>query len=78
MENSTSMKEFPMCPECAKEYTDEKSRRFDAQPVCCNECGPEVYLIGRKERGRDGIIYTRNMFSEGQIIAIKVIGDFHL
>ena len=31
----TSMKEFPMCPDCAKEYTDEKTRRYDAQPVCC-------------------------------------------
>lgn len=72
------MKEFPMCPECAKEYTDEKSRRFDAQPVCCNECGPEVYLIGRKERGRDAIIYTRKMISEGKIVAIKGIGGFHL
>ena len=48
----TSMKEFPMCPDCAKEYYDEKTRRYDAQPVCCNECGPEVYLIGRSERGQ--------------------------
>ena len=41
-------KEFPMCPDCAKEYYDPATRRYDAQPVCCNECGPEVYLIGRK------------------------------
>ena len=74
----TSMKEFPMCPDCAKEYFDEKTRRYDAQPVCCNECGPEVYLIGRSERGREAITYTRRMISEGKIVAIKGIGGFHL
>lgn len=47
------MKEFPMCPDCAEEYHDPKTRRYDAQPVSCNECGPEVYLIGRDERGRE-------------------------
>ena len=74
----TSMKEFPMCPECAQEYRDEKTRRYDAQPVCCNACGPQVYLIGRAEMGREAIIYTRRMISEGKIVAIKGIGGFHL
>ncbi len=44
------MKEFPMCPDCAAEYVDPATRRYDAQPVCCNACGPEVYLTGREER----------------------------
>ena len=63
----TSMKEFPMCPDCAKEYYDPATRRYDAQPVCCNECGLEDYLIGREERGRDAIIYTRRTIAEGGI-----------
>ena len=46
----TSMGEFPMCEKCEYEYTHAETRRFDAQPVCCNDCGPEVYLLGRKER----------------------------
>lgn len=74
----TSMKEFPMCPDCAEEYHDPKTRRYDAQPVCCNECGPEVYLIGRDERGREAITYVRKTISEGGIAAIKGIGGFHL
>jgi hydrogenase maturation protein HypF len=44
---STSMEEFAMCPECREEYHDPGNRRFHAQPVACNECGPvytqEIY-----------------------------------
>jgi len=74
----TSMKEFPMCPACEYEYTHAETRRYDAQPVCCNDCGPEVYLIGRPERGREAITFVRQAILDGQIIAIKGIGGFHL
>ena len=67
-----------MCPECAEEYNNPESRRFDAQPVCCNDCGPEVYLIGRDERSREAITYTRKVIASGGIAAIKGIGGFHL
>ncbi|MFQ9358937.1 MAG: carbamoyltransferase HypF [Anaerobutyricum hallii] len=74
----TSMGEFPMCEKCEYEYTHAETRRFDAQPVCCNDCEPEVYLLGRKERGADAIRYTRKVISEGGIVAVKGIGGFHL
>ena len=74
----TSMKEFPMCPACAYEYTHAETRRYDAQPVCCNECGPEVYLLGRPERGREAITGARRAILNGQIVAVKGIGGFHL
>ncbi len=74
----TSMKEFPMCPACADEYYHPGNRRYDAQPVCCNDCGPEVYLLGRNERGREAITAARRAIIEGQIIAVKGIGGFHL
>ena len=74
----TSMGEFSMCPRCESEYTSPESRRYDAQPVCCHDCGPEVYLIGRPERGADAISAARKAILDGQIVAIKGIGGFHL
>lgn len=74
----TSMGEFPMCPQCAYEYTHAATRRYDAQPVCCNECGPEVYLLGRKEKGRAAITAVRRAIMAGKIAAVKGIGGFHL
>ncbi len=40
----TSMRDFPMCPECAEEYGDPGDRRFHAQPDACFICGPRLYL----------------------------------
>lgn len=76
----TSMKEFPMCEKCAAEYEDPATRRYDAQPVCCNDCGPEVFILNDPEnrRGRDAIVHTRKLLSEGGIVAIKGIGGFHI
>lgn len=74
----TSMKEFPMCPECEFEYTHPETRRYDAQPVCCNDCGPEVYIVGTDIRGRDAITRARQAVIDGEIVAIKGIGGFHL
>ena len=37
----------------------------------------QVYLIGRGERGRDAITYTRKVIHDGGIVAIKGIGGFH-
>jgi hydrogenase maturation protein HypF len=74
----TTMKEFPMCPSCEAEYTHPETRRYDAQPVCCNDCGPEVYLLGRKERGKEAITAARRAIMQGEIVAVKGIGGFHL
>lgn len=74
----TSMKEFSMCPECEFEYTHPETRRYDAQPVCCNDCGPEVYIVGTDIRGRDSITRARQAVIDGEIVAIKGIGGFHL
>ena len=74
----TSMAAFPMCQACAAEYDDPQSRRYDAQPVACHDCGPQVYLLGEEERGEAAIRRIRRAILEGEIVAIKGIGGFHL
>lgn len=74
----TSMKAFPMCESCAEEYNDPASRRYDAQPVCCNDCGPEVYILGTETKSAAAITEIRRRIANGEIVAIKGIGGFHL
>ena len=78
----TTMSDFPLCPDCAAEYEDPRDRRFHAQPVACPVCGPQVWL---EERGRgrlaealEAILVVRRRLREGQIIAVKGLGGFHL
>ena len=40
----TTMKSFRMCDNCSSEYNDILDRRFHAQPIACNSCGP-VYQL---------------------------------
>jgi hydrogenase maturation protein HypF len=73
----TTMDVFKMCPECAKEYKAVADRRFHAQPVACNLCGPEYKdnII----KGIDNILNTAcHLIVSGQVMAIKGTGGFHL
>jgi len=40
----TSMKSFRMCSNCKSEYEDILDRRYHAQPIACNKCGPVCNL----------------------------------
>lgn len=77
----TSMKSFPMCRECAAEYHDPLTRRFHAQPNACWACGPQVTLWDANRNRvvcKDPILHTANLIRQGQIVAIKGLGGFHL
>ena len=76
----TSMRDFVMCPECAREYHDPLDRRFHAQPVACPACGPRLILHdGRVElTGVDAIAAAQAALREGQIVALRGLGGFHL
>jgi len=77
----TSMAEFPMCPQCAAEYADPADRRFHAQPIACPECGPRLWLSDRTGQAQscdNPIAEAARRLREGQILAIKGVGGFHL
>jgi hydrogenase maturation protein HypF len=79
--DKTTMQPFVMCEVCKKEYTDILDRRFHAQPVACNSCGPQYALAeGETEiTGLDEIIqHTANRINSGEIVAVKGIGGFFL
>ena len=80
----TTMRAFRMCPRCRAEYEDPRDRRFHAQPNACPDCGPTVRLIdadGQRlplDGARDPLEAVAARLREGQIVAVKGIGGFHL
>jgi len=65
----TTMSEFEMCTQCKKEYNDISDRRFHAQPVACNNCGPKyslhLFFMGgddaKRQRGNITIDINNNI-----------------
>ena len=78
----TTMAGFQLCPDCEKEYKDPTDRRFHAQPVACPVCGPKVTFerlnIGTLASAEDAIQETRKALTNGEIVAVKGLGGFHL
>lgn len=78
---STTMSEFIMCNTCRREYEDVNDRRFHAQPVACNHCGPHYTLTGAGVESDDYDTIVRLMdkcLSDGGIIALKGTGGYNL
>ena len=67
----TSMKKFKLCSSCQREYNDPTNRRFHAQPIGCNSCGASLSIDNTYE---DIASYIK----QGQILAIKGLGGFHI
>ena len=77
----TTMKDWTMCPDCTREYHDPTDRRFHAQPVACPRCGPQYLLYKQAQvvgRGHEAIEQAARMLREGQILAVKGLGGYHL
>lgn len=79
---NTSMAEFPLCPNCALEYHDLYDRRFHAQPLACPECGPHLNWQDKKGTSIDdteaALAATVQALRQGEIVAVKGIGGYHL
>ena len=76
----TSMRQFTMCPDCMREYQNPADRRFHAQPNACPACGPKLWLEDTQGRipCTDPVTVAAKRLRQGQIIAIKGLGGFHL
>jgi hydrogenase maturation protein HypF len=76
----TTMAAFAMCAACAAEYRDPADRRFHAQPVCCPACGPRLRLTGPsgEELAGDPIDVAAGLLRQGQVLAVKGLGGYHL
>ncbi len=77
---NTTMAHFEMCPDCRREYEDPEDRRFHAQPTACLSCGPKVSfaLPDGKRVEVDPIARATEKLLNGEILAIKGLGGFHL
>ncbi len=79
--NQTSMKVFAMCPDCENEYNNIDDRRFHAQPVACNHCGPSNTLQTSQNIFTDIHEILEQLSAElhrGNVVAIKGLGGYHL
>jgi hydrogenase maturation protein HypF len=79
---NTAMRDFPLCSECEREYSDPRNeRRFHAQGISCPRCGPKLKLLdhsGEPIDCEDPIAEAAKLIEEGAIVAVKGVGGFHL
>ncbi|MGQ4891516.1 MAG: carbamoyltransferase HypF [Candidatus Njordarchaeia archaeon] len=83
---NTSMRDFPLCEDCLNDYRDiHNLRRFHAQGISCPKCGPKIWLTDKDGKTLYGdypiekLLKTiGKLLDEGNIIAIKGIGGFHI
>jgi hydrogenase maturation protein HypF len=66
---ATTMAGFRLCPDCEAEYRNPFDRRFHAQPNACPVCGPRISA---------SLSEVREWLREGQVVAIKGLGGYHL
>ena len=80
--SETTMKSFEMCPVCRKEYDNVTDRRFHAQPIACNNCGPEYEIITRNGSSSKDIFsiirQVADIIGSGGVVLIKGLGGMHL
>lgn len=80
----TTMRDFEMCAACRNEYENPLDRRFHAEPIACSACGPRLFLTDTRRRSialepsEDAVNRARRLILDGEIVAIKGLGGFHL
>lgn len=80
--HNTTMASFFQCPHCLSEYKEPTDRRYHAEPNACPVCGPSLALWKDGETpsatGDRSIQLTVSLIEQGNIVAVKGLGGFHL
>lgn len=71
----TTMASFEICQPCRSEYENPADRRFHAQPIACPDCGPKLWI---EPSAADPIADAASRILNGEILAVKGLGGFHL
>ena len=78
----TTMSDFALCDTCRGEYTDVTDRRFHAQPIACNRCGPAYTLCdsggAREHDYRHIVSRIASVLTGGGVVALKSLGGYNL
>jgi hydrogenase maturation protein HypF len=75
--DTTTMEDFPMCPECRAEYTG-KGRRRHAQTISCHDCGPQLLYSrgGEPLQREEALEQAIRDLKSGAVIGVKGIGGY--
>jgi len=79
--DKSSMDSFEMCHKCQEEYNNPLDRRYHAQPISCFECGPKlkyISLYGEEINKNEAIDQICELIINGEVVAVKGIGGFHI
>ncbi|MBA2659369.1 MAG: carbamoyltransferase HypF [Nitrosospira sp.] len=77
---NTTMAGFELCAACRTEYENPLDRRFHAEPVACPACGPRLCFTTPTDNivGDEALVACASALRQGEIVAVKGIGGYHL
>ena len=79
---NTTMVDFSLCPDCHHEFHDPSNRRFHAETLACPACGPELVLWDKEGKAvasrEEAWQRACRLLANGDIVAVKGLGGFHL
>ena len=78
----TSMAKFELCQVCKKDFQNLDNRRFHAQTLACEDCGPHLSILdhnGNRFAEREQALETViQALQDGKILALKGTGGYQL